>query len=174
MKTFGGIVLAFVFVLVLAVGGFYYWVSSDVKPTETDVALNIPEMTELNSTLEMAFGPNLISSMSWIVEHSEDKEFASIIKKIDGVKIKIYDYKGEPQEISETFEKNFVALNGNVWPKIVSVKEDNERILVFANAGDEFITGLCIFVVNADDAVLVNVSGELSAEEVDRVLASRR
>ncbi|MEM9351938.1 MAG: DUF4252 domain-containing protein [Planctomycetota bacterium] len=78
-------------------------------------------------------------------------------------------YEGAPNGLAEKCQ---AALAAGAWQHAVSVREGDESARVSVVRRDNAIVGVFVMATEGDDAVLVNVVGDLSPENVKKLTAA--
>jgi hypothetical protein len=111
---------------------------------------------------------NFVGMMS----KSESPETSEMISKLKGIRVQIYGL----DENIEAAKNQFSQVKGNLkttgWEPIVQVNEDDEQVLVYMKAEDGNMEGMTVMVVDDEEAVFVNIIGQLNPEELGRVMES--
>jgi len=101
---------------------------------------------------------------------SEDPEAAELFKRLHGVRVSIF----EDQEISAEgldFVKSVASeLSDKGWESIVSVNSKDEQVRILMKINDDKVEGITVIAVEANEAVFVNVIGNISPSEIEKVM----
>ena len=62
------------------------------------------------------------------------------------------------------------ALEAAQWQPIVQVKEQGENVQMFAQVEGDMMQGMAIMVVNEEEAVFINILGQINPAEVGKVI----
>ena len=111
---------------------------------------------------------NFVSMMS----NSESPETSEMISKLKGIRVQIYSLDENVDAARDQFGKTKSALKSSGWEPIVQVNEDDEQVLVYMKMEDGNMEGMTVMVVDDEEAVFVNVIGQLNPEELGRVMDS--
>ncbi len=68
------------------------------------------------------------------------------------------------------FGKTKSSLKSSGWEPIVQVNEDDEQVLVYMKMIGGNMEGMTVMVVDDEEAVFVNVIGQLNPTELARVM----
>jgi hypothetical protein len=109
---------------------------------------------------------NFVSMMS----SSENPETSELISKLKGIRVQIYSMDQNTDAAKSQFGKTKSSLKSSGWEPIVQVNEDNEQVLVYMKAIDGHMEGMTVMIVDDEEAVFVNVIGQLNPTELARVM----
>jgi hypothetical protein len=111
---------------------------------------------------------NFVGMMS----KSESPETSEMISKLKGIRVQIYGLDENIDAARSQFSQVKGDLKSNGWEPIVQVNEDDEQVLVYMKAEGGNMEGMTVMVVDNEEAVFVNIIGQLNPEELGRVMES--
>ena len=102
---------------------------------------------------------------------NEDPEAAAIMKKLKGVRVSVYSTEevGAEAALSQVAEVKKWLTSSN-WEAIVQVNEDDEQVQIFMNLDGDKMNGLTLMAVDDEEAVFINVIGQLDPSELASVM----
>ena len=109
---------------------------------------------------------NFVGMMS----SSESPETSDLISKLKGIRVQIYSMDENADAAKHQFGKTKSNLKSSGWEPIVQVNEDDEQVLVYMKAIDGNMEGMTVMVVDNEEAVFVNVIGQLNPAELAKVM----
>ena len=109
---------------------------------------------------------NFVGMMS----SSESPETSEMISKLKGIRVQIYSLDENVDAARDQFGKTKSSLKSSGWEPIVQVNEDDEQVLVYMKAVDGNMEGMTVMVVDDEEAVFVNVIGQLNPAELAQVM----
>jgi len=109
---------------------------------------------------------NFVGMMS----SSESPETSDLISKLKGIRVQIYSLGENLDAARNQFSDTKSQLKSSGWEPIVQINEDDEQVLVYMKAVDGNMEGMTVMVVDDEEAVFVNVIGQLNPEELGRVM----
>ncbi len=115
-------------------------------------------------------GGPLMQLLTAAAQHSDDPEAAAMMKDLEGVRINIYDTGGNQAPALEQMTEAKAALEAARWQPFVQVKEDGENVQMFTKVEGDKMQGMAIMVVNEEEAVFLNILGEIDPAQVGRVV----
>ena len=104
-------------------------------------------------------GGPLMKLLSAAAAASEDKEAAAMMQGLEGVRINIYDTAGNTEPARAQMLDAKAALQANQWQPIIQVKEECDDLPSITRLDGEIMQGMAIMVVNAEEAVFLNILG---------------
>jgi hypothetical protein len=111
---------------------------------------------------------NFVSMMS----SSESPETSEMISKLKGIRVQIYELDENVGAARDQFGKTKSNLKSSGWEPIVQVNEDDEQVLVYMKMIEGHMEGMTVMVVDEEEAVFVNVIGQLNPAELGKVMDS--
>ncbi|MGB5291196.1 MAG: DUF4252 domain-containing protein [Lysobacterales bacterium] len=109
---------------------------------------------------------NFVGMMS----SSESPETSEMISKLKGIRVQIYSLEENADVARSQFSDTKSSLKSSGWEPIVQVNEDDEQVLVYMKTLDGNMEGMTVMVVDDEEAVFVNVIGQLNPAELARVM----
>ena len=74
-------------------------------------------------------------------------------------------------EDAVAYVKNISSnLNQQGWESVVTVNSDDEQVRVFMKFNEENVEGITVMALEEDEAVFVNVIGDLNPDELGKVM----
>jgi hypothetical protein len=101
---------------------------------------------------------------------SESPETSEMISKLKGIRVQIYSIEENAEVARNQFGDTKSSLKSSGWEPIVQVNEDDEQVLVYMKAIDGHMEGMTVMVVDEEEAVFVNVIGQLNPTELAQVM----
>ena len=111
---------------------------------------------------------NFVGMMS----SSESPETSEMISKLKGIRVQIYTLDENTDAARDQFGKTKSSLKSSGWEPIVQVNEDDEQVLVYMKMIEGHMEGMTVMVVDEEEAVFVNVIGQLNPAELGKVMDS--
>jgi len=109
---------------------------------------------------------NFVGMMS----SSESPETSDLISKLKGIRVQIYSIGEDTDAAMHQFGETKSNLQSSGWEPIVQVNEEDEQVLVYMKAVDGNMEGMTVMVVDDEEAVFVNVIGQLNPAELAKVM----
>ena len=111
---------------------------------------------------------NFVGMMS----SSESPETSEMISKLKGIRVQIYTLDENADAARDQFGKTKSSLKSSGWEPIVQVNEDDEQVLVYMKMIEGHMEGMTVMVVDEEEAVFVNIIGQLNPAELGKVMDS--
>lgn len=102
----------------------------------------------------------------------EDPELYEMLGKLKLVRVQVFDVDdAKVREFAEITKKTTAMLDDKGWERIVRVRDDEEHVDVYLRPSDNYesILGIVVMVAADDEAVFVNVVGEINPDDVARL-----
>jgi hypothetical protein len=115
-------------------------------------------------------GGPLMQLLSAAAQGSDDPEVAAIMRNLQGVRVNVYDTGGNTAPALVQMNQARQALQASDWQPFVQVKEQGEDVQMFTKIDGDKMQGMAIMVVNAEEAVFLNILGEIDPAHVGRVV----
>lgn len=132
-----------------------------------------PYWWQADSELNLSLGPTTIRAARWFTSVDEDPEIKALLRDVKGVRISIYEVKGNSEIFKENIEETQANLNADGWHPVVRVneKESDESMLMFMKSSGDVIDGLVVLTLSHDEAVFINIIGNIRPESFEPLMA---
>ena len=111
---------------------------------------------------------NFVGMMS----SEESPETSELISKLKGIRVQMYAIDENADAAKTQFSKVKGDLKSSGWEPIVQVNEEDEQVLIYMKMDGENMEGLTVMVVDEEEAVFVNIIGQLNPAELGKVMKS--
>lgn len=126
---------------------------------------------EVNHTFSLSLGPTLLSLAANLVE--DEPETRELLKNLEGVRVKIYEVEpGDAEAVAMDVNDMSQSLAAQDWEPVVLVKEEGESAHMLIKMEGEQIRGLTVITTDGEEAVFVNVMGNLEPELFNQALGA--
>ena len=88
------------------------------------------------------------------------------------VRVEVYELTPEiQQKFSSESSKTIKVLDDKDWERIVRVRKDDEQAYVYIKPSEdyEWIQGIVVLAMEDDEAVFVNIVGDIKPEDISRL-----
>jgi hypothetical protein len=92
------------------------------------------------------------------------------LKNLKSVRINVYNTAGDSQPAAESMDKVNKTLAAQHWEQIVRVREQDEQVDIYVMQGDDRIHGLVVMAVDAEEAVFINILGDIDPTKLSTVI----
>jgi len=144
---------------------------SRVFASESDTVV-IPSIQGLHSTFSFSVGPFALSSFSWLVNRSDEKVLAEMVKQVDKVGVSFFSLSDASSNVLARFDQSFSLLNSYSWQKVASIRDQQSQMLVYADMDENVVKGLNAFIIDGAEAFMVTLAGNISPEVMGRFVQS--
>jgi hypothetical protein len=129
---------------------------------------------ELNSifgepTVQIAVGESLLGLVSSL-SASEDPDAAELFKRLNGVRVNVFETSQMADGAVDHIKEVSSQLNDRGWESVVTVNSADEQVRIFMKISEDMVQGITVMAVEEDEAVFVNVIGNLNPEELGKVM----
>jgi hypothetical protein len=121
--------------------------------------LDSPGMSETNRTMSLSLGPTVLRFAARFMD--DEPETQTLLRSLDGVRIRIYEVHGDTALIAENFERMGSKLNSDGWQPVMLVREEGELVQMYAKPSSNGMQGLTIVSADDEEVVVVNVMGDI-------------
>jgi hypothetical protein len=141
---------------------------SDMKSLPGYVDFGVLDSVYGEPRVRINIGGTLLKFMAAVSR--EDPEAAALMSNLEGVRINVYSTAGQMGPAKEQIARVKEALSKESWEPIVQVKEQDEEVQIFVNADETGMQGLTVMTVNVEEAVFINILGEMDPSKLGLVL----
>jgi len=113
-------------------------------------------------------GKQLLQFVSWAAEGVED-ESAELFNKLDAVRVEVYDLNDNAGPAVDAINNVAKKLQPDNWEPIVTVNDGEDHVRIYTKLGDNVMNGLVVMVVDAQEAVFINIIGDIDPAQLGKV-----
>ena len=129
---------------------------------------------ELNSTfgepsVQISIGASLLSLIGSL-SAEDDPETAELFKKLNGVRVNVFETKSMAAGAVDLVKDISGKLSSTGWESVVTVNSAEEQVRVFMKINDQNVDGITVMAIEEDEAVFINVIGNINPAELERVM----
>jgi len=120
-------------------------------------------------TVQISIGAsllNLVGSLS----AEEDPEAAELFKKLNGVRVNVFETETMAEGAVDLVKDISSKLSSSGWESVVTVNSADEQVRVFMKINAETVDGITVMAVEENEAVFVNVIGNINPAELEKVM----
>ena len=120
--------------------------------------------------VNISIGGSLLGFVGAMAKH-DDPEAAAIFNKLKGVRVSVYSTEdaGVGAALDQVSQVKS-SLQADNWEPIVQVNDDGEQVQIFMKINGTKMDGLTLMAVDDEEAVFINVIGQLDPDELAQVL----
>lgn len=101
---------------------------------------------------------------------NEDPQAAAIFSKLKGVRVSVYATGGDAAAALDQVSRVKETLSALQWSPVVQVNEEGEQVQIYMKMAGEVMDGLTLMAVDSEEAVFINVIGQLDPEELSQLM----
>jgi hypothetical protein len=120
-------------------------------------------------SVEIAVGQSLLGMVS-AFSASDDPEAAALFKRLKGVRINVFETRGLAAGAVDHVKLVSSRLTTSGWEPVVKVNSADEQVRIFMKMNGESVEGITVMAVEQDEAVFINVIGNLNPGELEKVM----
>lgn len=129
---------------------------------------------ELNSmfgepSVQIAVGGALLGFIS-ALSANEDPQAAELLKRLHGVRVSVFENPAMNEDTVAYVKTISSKLTEQGWESVVTVNSDDEQVRIFMKFNGENVEGITVMALEEDEAVFVNVIGDLKPDELGKVM----
>ena len=129
---------------------------------------------ELNSifgepTVQIAIGASLLGLVSSL-SANEDPAAAELFRKLNGVRVNVFETESMAAGAVDLVKDISGKLGNQGWESVVTVNSADEQVRVFMKINGDIVDGITVMAVEDTEAVFVNIIGNISPAELERVM----
>jgi hypothetical protein len=132
-----------------------------------------PSWWQADNELNLSLGPTTIRAARWFTSIDKDPDIKALLKDVKGVRISVYNIEDNNKLFGEMIAETQTNLNADGWHPVIRVneKESHETMLMFMKSDGDIIDGLVVLTLDDDEAVFVNVIGNIRPESFEPLMA---
>lgn len=123
---------------------------------------------DVDTEVNLSFGPSLLRFAANRVE--DDPATRELLRSLEGVRVKVYRIEGDALEVAGDLDAMSVHLREQGWEESVRVQEGGETTHVLVMVDCDHILGITVLSSDAEEAVIVNVMGNLDPADFTRAM----
>ncbi len=120
-------------------------------------------------SVQIAVGSSLLGLVG-ALSAQEDPEAAELFKRLNGVRVNVFENTEVSEEGIEFVKDASAKLSSMGWESVVTVNSADEQVRIFMKIDEDMVQGITVMVVEATEAVFVNVIGDLNPAELEKVM----
>lgn len=129
---------------------------------------------ELNSifgepAVQISIGESLLGLVG-ALSASEDPDAAELFKRLNGVRVSVFETESMADGAVDLVKNISTKLNDQGWESVVTVNSADEQVRIFMKINDDTVDGITVMAVEENEAVFVNIIGDINPEELGKVM----
>jgi hypothetical protein len=127
-------------------------------------------MADVDRVLALSFGPGLLGFAARHMD--DDPETRALLETLQGVRVRVYEIDGDAQRVAGRVNRMSERLQEQGWMPLALLKDEGETVHMLLKENGDQVAGLTVLVADQEDAVLVNIMGELRPELFSDTMAA--
>jgi hypothetical protein len=129
------------------------------------------DLTDLfgEPTVQISVGGSILSLVGSL-SASEDPEAADLFKRLNGVRVNVFENTEVTAEGLELVKDVSKKLGSMGWESVVTVNSEDEQVRIFMKIDNDMVQGITVMAVEENEAAFVNVIGNLNPKELEHVM----
>jgi hypothetical protein len=129
---------------------------------------------ELNSifgepAVQISIGESLLGLVG-ALSASEDPDAAELFKRLNGVRVSVFETEAMAAGAVDLIKNISTKLSDQGWESVVTVNSADEQVRIFMKINDDTVDGITVMAVEENEAVFVNIIGDINPEELGKVM----
>lgn len=137
----------------------------------------LPRWSLSDTRVVINVGPMGLKPVRWLIEKvvlnadEEDLEpselaLLAMLQNVHGFQLRVYEVGGDHQKFDRAIDASVVSLKKDAWQTVVSVREDDERVVVMQAQNAGIISGVTVMVSQPNESVFINLVGQFNPAEI--------
>jgi hypothetical protein len=127
-------------------------------------------MLDVDHVITLSLGPTVLRLAASAMD--DDPDTRAMLRSLDGVRIRIYQIDGDAGRVAARAERMQRRLQAQDWEPVILVQESGERTYMLLKVSDARICGLTVITADHEEAVIVNIMGEIRPEMFNDTMAA--
>jgi len=120
--------------------------------------------------VNISIGGTLLNFVGAMTEES-DPETAALFSKLKGVRVSVYGTEDAGAGAAlDQVNRVKSTLQSSDWQPVVQVNDEGEQVQIFMKINGNVMDGLTLMAVDDEEAVFINVIGQLDPKELSQVM----
>jgi hypothetical protein len=120
-------------------------------------------------TVQISVGASLLGLVGSL-SASEDPEAAEMFRRLKGVRVNVFETDGMVDGAVGLVKDVSSKLSSLGWDSVVTVNSKDEQVRIFMMINDNQVEGITVMALDEEEAVFVNVIGNIDPEELSKVM----
>ena len=103
---------------------------------------------------------------------SNDPATADLLAGLSGIRVRIYDSMRDAAAVAGFVDDASQALESDGWQRMVYIQDGDDKVRIYVKRDGDTLSGMTVMVVDASDAVFLNIAGSITPEQLGRVVAA--
>ncbi len=169
--------------LILIGGAGYLYASSGIASKAGYADISSPIIDSQNALLSVKVGPGGVQPLRWVfeqvaegTEHGDrvpEQMLKTALQELQGIQLRVYDSRGNRDVFDGAIAETVASLKQKNWETLMTVRDDEEKIVVLQYANQNQIAGLSIMASTPEKALFLNLIGPFDVEAIAAANSNR-
>jgi hypothetical protein len=135
-------------------------------PRSSDGFANLDSLgiADTDRVLSLSLGPAILNFAANHVD--DDPETRDLLRRLDGVRIRIYEVDGDPLRVAERMTRMSDRLQADGWEPVMLVRQPDQQAHMLLRIVDGRIHGMTVLVLDDEsEAVVINLMGDIRPDQ---------
>lgn len=120
-------------------------------------------------TVQISIGESLLR-MVGSLSAEEDPEAAELFRRLNGVRVNVFETEALADGAIDLVKNISSQLSDRGWESVVTVNSADEQVRIFMKLSEDKVDGITVMAVEANEAVFVNVIGDINPAQLEKVM----
>lgn len=154
----------------------YLLASSGIQSKPGYAKLTMPSWFSTDTIVSINLGPRGLKPVRWMIERVvnssnddleiQEKILLSMLQDLQGVQLRVYEVDNNRKIFEKAIDESLVTLKQDGWQTLITAREEEKRVVIMQAGDAELITGFSILISTPENAVFVNLMGQLNPESI--------
>ncbi|KAA1191979.1 DUF4252 domain-containing protein [Pseudohalioglobus sediminis] len=115
---------------------------------------------------------DLGSSLLTLISHfkHDDPMAQEALRNLESIRVHVYNTAGDTTPANARMTAINESLQALEWEQIVRVRETDQQVDIYIKYGDNIVHGLTVMAVDEEEAVFINILGDVDPEQLAGVV----
>jgi predicted methyltransferase len=95
-----------------------------------------------------------------------------VILDLQGLQLRLYEVEDNRPVFDKSIDQAIVTLKQGDWRTLLSLREDDKRIVIMQAGSDDLISGLSVLGSTPESAFFINLVGHLTSKSMAKIAES--
>jgi len=102
----------------------------------------------------------------------QDPATAELLAGLDGVRVRVYQSLKDAGAVGGFIDTASRALETDGWKRMVYIQDGEQKVRIYVKQQESVLSGMTVMVVDATEAVFLNIAGAISPAQLGKVAAA--
>ena len=154
----------------------YLLAASNIESKPGYAKLTMPSWFTTDTIVSLNLGPSGIKPVRWLINSAinasgnelelSEKLLLSLMQDLQGVQLRIYEVDNNRLVFEQAIDASMKTLKQDNWQTLMTVREESNRVVVMQSGEEGIISGLSVLVSTPENAVFINLMGQINPESI--------